>query len=198
MNRQLSELSELSASELNEAIDDTNFPQAHALSRGRNNSVCSISSASAMSLDNSTNHNHHNNYNNHTTIPSSVSKLFDINDIQDDDDVNEILESTTDSDVNLITSEQNKDEKSIIDDNIQLDELSPSSTIGGGGGGGGTTASTPTTDLNHKSYGGFMKREHPTTLLKMNGIVSTTNSNFNSPQTPNLARRTSTTPGIFN
>ncbi|XP_055838872.1 GTP cyclohydrolase 1 [Episyrphus balteatus] len=45
MNRQLSELS---ASELNEAIDDTNFPQAHFLSRGRNNSVCSTGSASGL------------------------------------------------------------------------------------------------------------------------------------------------------
>lgn len=44
LNRQLSELS---ASELNDAIDDTNFPQAHVLSRGRNNSVCSTSSAPA-------------------------------------------------------------------------------------------------------------------------------------------------------
>jgi len=48
ITRQLSELSEcLSASELNEAIDDTNFPQSHALSRGRNNSICSVSSSSA-------------------------------------------------------------------------------------------------------------------------------------------------------
>lgn len=38
------QLSEMSASELNDAIDDTNFPQAHILSRGRNNSVCSTSS----------------------------------------------------------------------------------------------------------------------------------------------------------
>lgn len=42
------QLSELSASELNEAIDDTNFPQAHILSRGRNNSVCSTGSASGL------------------------------------------------------------------------------------------------------------------------------------------------------
>ncbi|XP_067626350.1 GTP cyclohydrolase 1 isoform X1 [Eurosta solidaginis] len=42
------QLSEMSASELNEAIDDTNFPQAHALSRGRNNSICSSSSASGI------------------------------------------------------------------------------------------------------------------------------------------------------
>lgn len=47
LNRQLSELS---ASELNDAIDDTNFPQAHVLSRGRNNSVCSTSSAPATVL----------------------------------------------------------------------------------------------------------------------------------------------------
>lgn len=46
MNRQLSELSEMiSADELNDAIDDRNFPQAHALSRGRNNSVCSNASS---------------------------------------------------------------------------------------------------------------------------------------------------------
>ncbi|KAI9582982.1 GTP cyclohydrolase 1 isoform X1 [Glossina fuscipes] len=38
------QLSEMSASELNDAIDDTNFPQAHILSRGRNNSVCSTGS----------------------------------------------------------------------------------------------------------------------------------------------------------
>lgn len=45
MNRQLSELSEmLSADELNDAIDDRNFPQSHSLSRGRNNSVCSNTS----------------------------------------------------------------------------------------------------------------------------------------------------------
>ena len=43
------QLSEMSASELNEAIDDTNFPQAHVLSRGRNNSVCSTSSTSGTS-----------------------------------------------------------------------------------------------------------------------------------------------------
>ncbi|XP_017493544.1 PREDICTED: GTP cyclohydrolase 1-like [Rhagoletis zephyria] len=42
------QLSEMSASELNEAIDDTNFPQAHIISRGRNNSVCSTSSASGI------------------------------------------------------------------------------------------------------------------------------------------------------
>ncbi|XP_050325148.1 GTP cyclohydrolase 1 isoform X1 [Bactrocera neohumeralis] len=42
------QLSEMSASELNDAIDDTNFPQAHILSRGRNNSVCSTSSASGI------------------------------------------------------------------------------------------------------------------------------------------------------
>ncbi|XP_065369622.1 GTP cyclohydrolase 1 isoform X1 [Calliphora vicina] len=42
-------LSEMSASELNDAIDDTNFPQAHVLSRGRNNSVCSTSSTSGTS-----------------------------------------------------------------------------------------------------------------------------------------------------
>lgn len=47
LNRQLSELS---ASELNDAIDDTNFPQSHVLSRGRNNSVCSTSSAPATVL----------------------------------------------------------------------------------------------------------------------------------------------------
>ncbi|EDW74420.1 uncharacterized protein Dwil_GK21906 [Drosophila willistoni] len=40
------QLSEMSASELNDAIDDTNFPQAHILSRGRNNSICSTSSTS--------------------------------------------------------------------------------------------------------------------------------------------------------
>ncbi|XP_075165189.1 GTP cyclohydrolase punch isoform X1 [Haematobia irritans] len=40
------QLSEMSASELNEAIDDSNFPQAHILSRGRNNSICSTGSAS--------------------------------------------------------------------------------------------------------------------------------------------------------
>lgn len=45
------QLSELSASELNDAIDDTNFPQAHILSRGRNNSVCSVSSVLGMSTD---------------------------------------------------------------------------------------------------------------------------------------------------
>lgn len=46
MNRQLSELSEMiSADELNDAIDDRNFPQAHLLSRGRNNSVCSNASS---------------------------------------------------------------------------------------------------------------------------------------------------------
>ncbi|KAL7735196.1 hypothetical protein ACLKA6_014911 [Drosophila palustris] len=39
----------MSASELNDAIDDTNFPQAHILSRGRNNSVCSTSSTSGTS-----------------------------------------------------------------------------------------------------------------------------------------------------
>lgn len=45
MNRQLSELSEMiSADELNDAIDDRNFPQSHSLSRGRNNSVCSNAS----------------------------------------------------------------------------------------------------------------------------------------------------------
>lgn len=43
------QLSEMSASELNDAIDDTNFPQAHILSRGRNNSVCSTSSTSGTS-----------------------------------------------------------------------------------------------------------------------------------------------------
>lgn len=43
------QLSEMSASELNDAIDDTNFPQAHVLSRGRNNSICSTSSASGTS-----------------------------------------------------------------------------------------------------------------------------------------------------
>lgn len=43
------QLSEMSASELNDAIDDTNFPQAHVLSRGRNNSVCSTSSTSGTS-----------------------------------------------------------------------------------------------------------------------------------------------------
>ncbi|XP_032570672.1 GTP cyclohydrolase 1 isoform X3 [Drosophila sechellia] len=43
------QLSEMSASELNDAIDDTNFPQAHILSRGRNNSVCSTSSISGTS-----------------------------------------------------------------------------------------------------------------------------------------------------
>ncbi|XP_036333455.1 GTP cyclohydrolase 1 isoform X1 [Rhagoletis pomonella] len=42
------QLSEMSASELNDAIDDTNFPQAHIISRGRNNSVCSTSSASGI------------------------------------------------------------------------------------------------------------------------------------------------------
>ncbi|XP_037941585.1 GTP cyclohydrolase 1-like [Teleopsis dalmanni] len=42
------QLSEMSASELNDAIDDTNFPQAHILSRGRNNSVCSTSSSSLI------------------------------------------------------------------------------------------------------------------------------------------------------
>lgn len=46
MNRQLSELSEMiSADQLNDAIDDRNFPQAHLLSRGRNNSVCSNASS---------------------------------------------------------------------------------------------------------------------------------------------------------
>lgn len=43
------QLSEMSASELNDAIDDTNFPQSHILSRGRNNSVCSTSSTSGTS-----------------------------------------------------------------------------------------------------------------------------------------------------
>ncbi|XP_005186553.1 GTP cyclohydrolase 1 isoform X1 [Musca domestica] len=43
------QLSEMSASELNEAIDDSNFPQAHILSRGRNNSICSTGSASGNS-----------------------------------------------------------------------------------------------------------------------------------------------------
>lgn len=43
------QLSEMSASELNDAIDDTNFPQAHILSRGRNNSICSTSSTSGTS-----------------------------------------------------------------------------------------------------------------------------------------------------
>lgn len=43
------QLSEMSASELNDAIDDTNFPQAHVLSRGRNNSICSTSSLSGAS-----------------------------------------------------------------------------------------------------------------------------------------------------
>ncbi|KAH8372582.1 hypothetical protein KR009_000149 [Drosophila setifemur] len=43
------QLSEMSASELNDAIDDTNFPQAHVLSRGRNNSVGSTSSTSGTS-----------------------------------------------------------------------------------------------------------------------------------------------------
>ncbi|XP_017867192.1 PREDICTED: GTP cyclohydrolase 1 isoform X1 [Drosophila arizonae] len=43
------QLSEMSASELNDAIDDTNFPQAHIISRGRNNSVCSTSSTSGTS-----------------------------------------------------------------------------------------------------------------------------------------------------
>lgn len=43
------QLSEMSASELNDAIDDTNFPQSHVLSRARNNSVCSTSSNSGKS-----------------------------------------------------------------------------------------------------------------------------------------------------
>lgn len=48
MNRQLSELSEMiSADELNDAIDDRNFPQSHLLSRGRNNSVCSNASSAS-------------------------------------------------------------------------------------------------------------------------------------------------------
>lgn len=44
------QLSEMSASELNEAIDDSNFPQAHILSRGRNNSICSTGSSSDRNL----------------------------------------------------------------------------------------------------------------------------------------------------
>lgn len=119
MNRQLSELS---ASELNEAIDDTNFPQAHALSRQRNNSVCSTSSSSAATFQEN------------VRLSSSLSN----ND-------NEIEEQ----------EEESKELRKVT---------------------------------------GFMKREHPTTLLKMNGNAET---KFDVPGTPKTPR-TSTTPAKNN
>ncbi|XP_055372698.1 GTP cyclohydrolase 1-like [Condylostylus longicornis] len=63
IGRQISELSDMSASELNEAIDDTNFPQAHILSRRFSNSICSINSSSPNSYEtnNSTTNNNYKN-----------------------------------------------------------------------------------------------------------------------------------------
>ncbi|XP_055382854.1 GTP cyclohydrolase 1-like [Condylostylus longicornis] len=94
VHRQLSELSELSASELNEAIDDTNFPQSHVLSRGRNNSICSVSSASG------------------TSSLNYDGKKFNYSNIND---VNQQQQSSTDKitklngDINENDSEQNGD-----------------------------------------------------------------------------------------
>lgn len=115
MNRQLSELSEMiSADELNDAIDDRNFPQAHLLSRGRNNSVCSNTS--------------------------------------------NVSDNRTLSNVN------HKDVSTEIEDNAKT------------------------------ARNGFMKREHPTSLMFSNG--NTPDKSSDSVKTATTPR-TSTTPGVF-
>lgn len=128
MNRQLSELS---ASELNEAIDDTNFPQSHAMSRQRNSSVCSTSSNSAV-----------------MGLSDSVRSLSN-------------LENELQVDETQTCKDQSNNIENVNDANPRSKPI------------------------------GFMRREHPTTLLKMNGSVE---GKFDVPGTPKTPR-TSTTPG---
>ncbi|CAD7089645.1 unnamed protein product [Hermetia illucens] len=131
MNRQLSELS---ASELNEAIDDTNFPQSHAMSRQRNSSVCSTSSNSAV-----------------MGLSDSVRSLSN-------------LENELQVDETQTCKDQSNNIENVNDANPRSKPI------------------------------GFMRREHPTTLLKMNGSVE---GKFDVPGTPKTPR-TSTTPGHEN